>query len=996
MVNGEREALVPGPFAALEDYDVRHLVAHLVWAGRDRDVHRLLRMTAGPDSGNAWFAEKQRREGVGGFLADIAMAWELSSRACLTALAHEAPAPDLADEVRYALMTSSVNSLSRQLPPALLSALVRVGELPVQQALMYATQQPFAPLKAEAFALLSDLCSAEMRLDCLHSGRSAARDISRRPDWKVRALGLLAAHAPESLAAELVQEGLDVLRGIGLVEADENTAALLAAAPDSVRSMVDAVLVELPVTATKPIRPGVEELGGRPTPWTFGVSRFAELLPACGEAARTAALTSLRDSSEPAHAALALAACAGIDPALGHEALARSDSILEPDLRVEVLAAVASHLPAAEGAQLLERAATEGSQLSPPERRARALIAVAAALPDDERSAILTQAFEATCAVDDAQARSYLLRFLTPVAREGMLSELVTETARLPPNERGRAIAALATRVPRSLVAPLARTGQAIDDWWSVVTASVALARAAHAAGVNRALNDLLSLIIKSAPSGLARQVGYLAPVLGPDQFTRIAAVATTSDPELASDLWRAIATRTTNDDELSRIRSGGDHPALLEALRVMAEHAEPARRLALLREAWDIVPRLHDIRQRVTESVALLRADTHDASAAPKDVAEELVAAIRGAQLSEADQADAIASLVAFLPAGVRPRVVDDVLASIRKVLDEQRPWIDKIVPHLRPLEFIRTEYQPGVALAALMPWIDSTHYTLVLEITRRIRDESMRSSALHEFAEHVPHEMLLHVGYFDVAGTLTYLREWAFAHTSVLPLLEESERKGLVTFLTEWAQKLPVENLTMNETTLWSALAPYWDAEALDAALGTAARIADPWVRDYLTMTLVRALPTSEAIAIVTRIDTRHWRASALAEIAERPDVNSFRADYVAAAGSLGDDAELLPIASYLPDEARLAVLEVAGRELFTGGYLADPAPALEYLGTIPLSRLYDFWRNMSPDLTTQPREKVLGRLAELVDPLQKLWGEEAVPRVMMAIIDVARWWP
>src|SRR5580658_5764356 len=248
-----------GPFAALGDYDVRHVVTHLMYAGRDRDVHRLLRLEVGGERRNGWFAERERRGDVGGYLDDVAQAWTAASRAVADAIANGRPAA-LPLELRYALITSSINSLSRNLPPTLLAALVADGAWSITQAHRYAALQSFAPLRAEAFALLAGQCPPDAALDCLREARSAARSIRHRPDWRVRALGQIAAHAPPDLRRDVTGEALDVLREIGSVEADENVATLMAAAPDDMRDEVESLLATLPVSAVKPNYPGVDGL----------------------------------------------------------------------------------------------------------------------------------------------------------------------------------------------------------------------------------------------------------------------------------------------------------------------------------------------------------------------------------------------------------------------------------------------------------------------------------------------------------------------------------------------------------------------------------------------------------------------------------------------------------------------------------------------------------------------------------------------------------------
>ena len=101
------------PLAALGDYEIRHTVMHLVQAGRYRDVHRLLRLEAGPGRRNAWFVEREKRDDVGGYLNDVTLARERAAAACSDAVACGLPAIALAQELRYILVTTSINSLSR-------------------------------------------------------------------------------------------------------------------------------------------------------------------------------------------------------------------------------------------------------------------------------------------------------------------------------------------------------------------------------------------------------------------------------------------------------------------------------------------------------------------------------------------------------------------------------------------------------------------------------------------------------------------------------------------------------------------------------------------------------------------------------------------------------------------------------------------------------------------------------------------------------------------
>ena len=567
-----------GPFAALDDYDVRHLVAHLTHAGRDRDVHRLLRLEDG-EHRNGWFTERERRGDVGGYLDDVAQAGTAASHAVADAITQGRPAAALPLELRYALITSSINSLSRNLPPTLLAALVADGIWSITRALRYAAQQPFAPLRAEAFALLAAQCTQDAALDCLRQARSAARDIRYRPDWRVRALGQVAAHAPPDMRRDVISEALDVLREIGSVEADENVATLMAAAPDNMRDGVEAVLASFPVSAAKPIRPGFEDLGGRPNPWTYGVRRFAELLPGLGEPVRLAIIGAFRNGEgEAVYRGIVIAACAGQDPALASEALDIAGSIPEAPLRAEVIAAVSPHLDEAVRTRVLGELLAEARETDDPGTAAKVLTAIVPAMPEADRQAAVDGALSATHTVEDGTLRSYLLRFLIPFVPVERLADIVAEAGRLGGNgDRGRVIAVLAPRVPRSLLPDLLRLCQEIADLGSAIRAVVRLAEAAPEDVRREVMASALSTVAAAPSPGRMDSLEELIPHLDTEQFRLASEIADTAEEAARRRAQVVLADHAADDVRVELVERGGDSAAVVHALLARSRTAPPS-----------------------------------------------------------------------------------------------------------------------------------------------------------------------------------------------------------------------------------------------------------------------------------------------------------------------------------------------------------------------------------------------------------------------------------
>jgi hypothetical protein len=239
------------PFAALNDYDVRHLVAHLIYAGRDRDVHTLLRLEIGEERRNGGFGERERRGDVGGylndvrwprsatnawyarlssvdpsgalFIRDVARAWSAAGAVNAAAAERQQPCPLIGLEMLYALATSSVHSLSSNIPPRLLAALLENRIWTRDQVIAAARQATALGGRVDGLAAVA---ASLPKADQLALSREAlavvSTGIGSTDDWKpeeafVRLVPLL--------PAELLPGALSVARA--LPDAADRAAALV-------------------------------------------------------------------------------------------------------------------------------------------------------------------------------------------------------------------------------------------------------------------------------------------------------------------------------------------------------------------------------------------------------------------------------------------------------------------------------------------------------------------------------------------------------------------------------------------------------------------------------------------------------------------------------------------------------------------------------------------------------------------------------------------------
>ena len=130
----------------LEDYGLRHLAEHLERAGRVDDLHRLLRLErrgGGVEAGtaraeNAWYAARERVGQTQGYMNDLARAARLVQVADRPDVKPSQLKTSIGLGIRYALMSASLNSLARNIPPTLIAALVEKGVWLASQGLAYA------------------------------------------------------------------------------------------------------------------------------------------------------------------------------------------------------------------------------------------------------------------------------------------------------------------------------------------------------------------------------------------------------------------------------------------------------------------------------------------------------------------------------------------------------------------------------------------------------------------------------------------------------------------------------------------------------------------------------------------------------------------------------------------------------------------------------------------------------------------------------------------
>ncbi len=222
---GGLDAWLPALFdltgtGGIDGYGLRHLAEHLEAAGREEDLHRLLRLErrVGDEKArtaraeNVWFIARERVGQTDGYMNDLARARRLVRVADRSDLESRRLKTSIGLGIRYALMAASLTSVARKLWPSLIAALVEKGVWLPSQGLSYARallpwERAGALIRISTHPSLDDRGKGTVLKEAMEVVREI-RDVRDRDQT-------LAALVSPLANLGRVEEALEVARGIG-------------------------------------------------------------------------------------------------------------------------------------------------------------------------------------------------------------------------------------------------------------------------------------------------------------------------------------------------------------------------------------------------------------------------------------------------------------------------------------------------------------------------------------------------------------------------------------------------------------------------------------------------------------------------------------------------------------------------------------------------------------------------------------------------------------
>ncbi len=959
-------------------YPHRYLTAHL-----RRSAQGSLLFTLMDDW--AWYkAQIAFNPGGAAYLNDLQEAWAVAEGMNTEAVMHDQVVPFCGFEVRCALAIASLHSLSNNIPPMLLTALVTNGLWELSEALSIVRQSPDARTKMEALSALAPHLPQTLVREAL----TVARDLRDEYD-RAQAMIALVPHLPAGERVSLVREALENARAY--VDRHE---------------MRQQALVQVIAQVANVGYPGEAFAAARAIKiphWQAGaLSMLAASLPEPLLREVLQLVRAIGDRDDEAKVLVALLPRlpeAERRPVLA-EALNLARAISYGWTRAVVLAELAIYLPEVERHSVLQEALEAARATSDPYGCARALTVLALHFPETERASVVSEAFNAACMIgtdyplifDGArQLREgdALARVLAELGPHLSKSQLHTALVSIRTGRDGRN----QSETLAELVPHLTRI--------SYIEEALAVAREIRDRQCRaEALTKLASYLQKAEQRAVLYEALDTVRTVG-DDFYRTEALVVLI-PHLPEDDRDAILR-----EGFEGVRGIADEHYRAEALTVLAPHLPPS----LIAQGLDIARTIGDEYHRANALIVLIPLLPEDERGAVFDEALNLAVTIPANEAGASFRS--IYHIALHLAKEGCPREAL-VAAQATENEDYRAEVLSALAPHLPPsliaqgLDIARTigdEYHRAKALAKLCPQLPDAERAAVLhealDAAGTVWNAHQRVQVLTMLVPHLAKRERWQVLYeaLMTSCVLDDELEQLQALVALIPHLPESwlrwslEVGWTIGSKFAWAQVLrslpphlpepwfhwALENTTTivdesDRAKVLAALAPHLPPSLIGKALDTIRTVGNDFYRTEALVVLIPHLPEDDRDAIlregfegVRGIADEHYRAEALTVLAPHLPPSL-----------IGDVLDI--IRTIMDEDRRIRVSQSLASTLVQ----------------IPGPKLYPFWHELLSLLAARTRRHLLEHISAFSPAPVQLSGSRAIVEIARAISHVGQWWP
>ncbi len=721
---------------AIEDgYGLRYLAPHLEASGRVNDLHLLLALETA-NQRNAWYEAKDAYGTVADYMADVARAWLLAENVSESMIKKGEIAQTIGLEIRYALISASINSLLTNIPPELLVALVEKGIWTLNKGLAYARQIPNWVTRMKVLILILNLPKSQLleaeREEIIKGLLDEAIKI-QNADSRSWVLVRIVPHLPESMREEALKEAFDAT--IKIENIYDRAKALVEIAPNLPESMMKEAL-----NAAIQIQDDSEK-----------AEALAGIAPNLPESVRKEAL---------------------------REALDKVSKIQNDSEKARVLARIAPNLPESMRKEALEIAI----KIQDESARAGSLVELALNLPESMKTDIL----HAAITIQNDFLRAYVMAGIASYLPESLIKEAF-DTIIVNRGLSGwdTALVRLVPNLPECMkkeAFDAVIKNQYLFGWDTALVGLASQMPESIRKEAFDAATQIKDIHVR------ARVLAGIAPTMPESMMTEAFDTAI----KIKDELERAYAfvgiapnlpepLKTKIFDEATKINDEYSKAYLLAGIA-------PYLPESMMREAWDIATKIQDERFRTEAFVGI-------APYLPESMTTETFDAATQIQ-EERLRAVALAGIAPYLPESMMREAFKEALEVAVEIEEEWlraealvgiAPYLPKsmIKEAINAAAQIQDEYYKAEALAETVPNLPESMMREAWDIAIEIQDEYYKAEALAGIAPNLPESMTKEA--LEIAIEIEDEEYKAKALVGIAPNLPESKMKEVLEIVIE-----------------------------------------------------------------------------------------------------------------------------------------------------------------------------------------------------------------
>ncbi|MEO1390281.1 MAG: NB-ARC domain-containing protein [Cyanobacteria bacterium J06634_6] len=921
---------------------------HMAEAGQPELIHELLKEEDQANQ-NGWYRACERLGLAHVFIQDVSRAWDLANISYI-----ENPAQSLGLSFRYALIQSSLNILTTNLPPTLMAALVKHGYWSSRQAFIYVRQLQNEEAQTRAIEALAPYVSIDLLPEALTITQNIQND-----EYRATVLTTLIPHLPTDLLVEI----LAITQNI---QNDEYRVIALTA-----------LVPHIPIDLLAEILTAAQNIQHE----KYYVEVLALLIPYLPTDLFPQVLDYVRDIQNEHYRTDALIALVPYIPVLVSEALMAEQLIQEAASRAKVFIALIPYVP-----ESITKALAATQQIQEAASRAKVLMTLIPYVPESA-----SEALAATQQITDQWGdRSKMLTLLIPHFPINLLPEALAMAKQMRSKfHRAEVLIALAPYLPT--VAPEAWSAvQAVAQNSDYYTSSIKL------------FTDLIPhLQTDLFPEVLA----FVQQIRHANYRAKLLIVLIPKIPAATSEAFSVVQDIMTAQNS----RSSSDHMTLLHALLPHLPKELIPQLLSIAQDIQRVSERAHALATLVpylpsVASEALTTVGKIRNSAARKYLLPALIPHLSTAFLPEAlavankihDERYQAEALITFIP--YVPAAASDALAIVKDINQEFQYGRHRVESLVTLIPHLPTKLIPDVltiardmkfgsertkALTALIPYLPEI-VAEAFAAAQGIESESQygyitRAQAFTALIPYVPEAA---AAAFTAAQNIPFVLARVAAFTALIPNMTTAAPKAL-----EAAQD--VEYVHDRAKSICN-LIPHLPPELIPEVLLIIQDSQNEDARDSLLAALSPNLPIDlipEAWATVPGIRNERQRTKALSAISPYLPPHLMQ-EALATAEKIQDMRErvrtLASLIPYLSIDSRLKVLADAQTvqfEMYRAGLLAALVPYL------PTERLLEVFTTALSLQDARDRSYVLIALSP--------YFPEAIPEALAVIHQISDEW-